>query len=239
MFVFTIHGLRLTLFPRPTISVSSDSLGHCKILLHSLSCASKHDRYRFGAAVAIGLYTLFSEDAVALSLFGFLFSLPCFYFAVAKPKYLSASRFVLLTYNLTCLYCYNVRRSDVLVLHVAFHRTIAVLAGVLWAALVSRFWWPAEARRELTKSLSELSFLYFSNVLFLLDLFPSFCLNIGWLYTRLVASNSFAPEYREDYHESGIDDVARPTRLNNSIQEFMAMYIYLLFISCIIDFEVL
>ena len=71
-----------------------------------------------------------------------------------------------------------------------------------------------------------------------LDLFQSFCLNIGWLYTRLVASNSFAPEYREDYHESGADDVARPTRLTNSIQEFMAMYICFVFMSCIIDFEV-
>jgi hypothetical protein len=53
------------------------------------------------------LYTLFPEDAVALSLSGFLFSLPCFYVAVAKPQYISASRFVLLTYNLTCLYWYS------------------------------------------------------------------------------------------------------------------------------------
>ena len=80
-------------------------------------------------------------------------------------------------------------------------------------------------------------FLYCSNALVLLDLFRSFCLNIGWLYTRLVASNSFAPEYREDHHGSGVDDVARPTRLNNSIQEFMAMYICLVFISCITDFK--
>ena len=122
-----------------------------------------------------------------------------------------------------------------MVLDVALHRSIAVLAGVLWAALVSRFWWPAEARRELTKSLSELSFLHRSNALVLLNLFQSFCLNIGWLYTRLVASNSFAPEYHENYHESGVDDVARPTRLTNSIQEFMAMYICLVYILCIID----
>ena len=66
-----------------------------------------------------------------------------------------------------------------------------------------------------------------------LDLtFQSFCLNIGWLYTRLVASNSFAPEYREDYRG---DDVARPTRLTNSIQEFMAMYTYLVYNLCIIN----
>jgi hypothetical protein len=30
-----------------------------------------------------------------------------------------------------------------------------VVGGVLWAALVSRVWWPAEARRELGVSLSE------------------------------------------------------------------------------------
>ena len=127
---------------------------------------------------------------------------------------------------------YNVRKKDVLVLNVAFHRTIAVLVGVLWAALVSRFWWPAEARRELTKSLSELSFFFtFPTPCSYLIHFKSFCLHIGWLYTRLVASNSFAPEYREDYHEQGVDDVARPTRLTNSIQEFMAMYICLVFIS--------
>ncbi|KAF8798745.1 hypothetical protein BYT27DRAFT_7122602 [Phlegmacium glaucopus] len=162
----------------------------------------------FGAAVAVGLYTLFPEDPVLLSLSGFLFSIPCFYFAVATPQHLSASRFVLLTYNLTCLYCYNLRQKDVLILDIGLYRAIAVMAGILWAALVSRFWWPAEARRELTKSLSD------------------FCLNIGWLYTRLVAYNSFAPEYHEDYHEPRAD-VAKPTRLTNSIHEFMAMELHL------------
>ena len=72
------------------------------------------------------------------------------------------------------------------------------------------------------------------DALVLLVSFQSFCLNIGWLYTRLVASNSFAPEYHEDCRESG-DDVTRPTRLTNSIHEFMAMYICLFPISCIID----
>lgn len=130
--------------------------------------------YRFGAAVAAGLYFLFPDDAVALSIAGFTFSLPCFYFAVSKPQYLSASRFVLLTYNLTCLFwymllafsvlaacltrlnnSYHLRQKDVSVVDIAFHRAIAVTAGILWAVLVSRFWWPSEARRELSKSLSE------------------------------------------------------------------------------------
>lgn len=54
-----------------------------------------------------------------------------------------------------------------------------------------------------------------------------FCLNIGWLYTRLVASNSFSPENPMDIAES--DDPTEetallPRRLNNSVEEFMAMY---------------
>ncbi|KAF5386002.1 hypothetical protein D9615_002507 [Tricholomella constricta] len=167
----------------------------------------------FGAAVAAGIFTLYPNSPAILAVFGFLFSLPCFYYAVAHPQYLSASRFVLLTYNLSCLYCYNLRQKDVSVVNVALHRALAVTAGVLWAGFVSRFWWPAEARRELGKALGE------------------FCLNIGWLYTRLVASNSFAPEYYSDNDSDdageGASRLAAPsqsTKLNNSIKEFMAMY---------------
>jgi len=92
---------------------------------------------------------------------------------------------------------------------------IKVGTFALWAALVSRFWWPAEARRELSKSLSE------------------FFLDLGWLYTRLVASNSFSPEYRqeEDDEERGTSNDhskhIQTTRLSNSIQEFMAMELHL------------
>jgi hypothetical protein len=52
------------------------------------------------------------------------------------------------------------------------------------------------------------------------------------LYTRLVASNSFAPEYRtadEAEDDANLDGVtllhapSQTTTLNNSIKEFMAM----------------
>ncbi|KAJ8078011.1 hypothetical protein PM082_000213 [Marasmius tenuissimus] len=169
----------------------------------------------FSAVVAATVYSLFPENAVVLSIFGFFYSIPCFYLLVGQPKYAPSARFLLLTYNLTCLYCYNVRVRDISVIEVAKHRALAVTVGVVWAWLVSRFWWPSEARRELGRGLGEL------------------CLNMGWLYTRLVASNSFAPEYKDD-EES--DDDSRPpdslmspqqTRLNNSIQEFMAMELHL------------
>jgi len=39
---------------------------------------------------------------------------------------------------------------------IAFHRSVSVTVGVVWAALVSRLWWPSEARRELSKALGEL-----------------------------------------------------------------------------------
>jgi len=59
--------------------------------------------------------------------------------------------------NLIQFGSYNLRQKDLSVVAVGFHRAFAVTAGVLWAALVSRFWWPAEARRELSKLLSEFS----------------------------------------------------------------------------------
>ena len=53
-------------------------------------------------------------------------------------------------------------------LDVALHRALAVTVGVLWAAFISRFWWPAEARRELSRALGELSFSYFRSPVALL-----------------------------------------------------------------------
>ena len=50
---------------------------------------------------------------------------------------------------------YNLRYNDLSVVNIAFHRAVAVIIGVLWAFIVSQFWWPAEARRELGKALGE------------------------------------------------------------------------------------
>ncbi|TFY82398.1 hypothetical protein EWM64_g1610 [Hericium alpestre] len=170
----------------------------------------------FGALTATAIYSAFPENAVVLSLFGFFYSIPCFYYIVAKPQYATTGRFVLLTYNLSCLYCYNVRRKDVSVTSIAFHRFTAVTVGVVWAAIVSRFWWPAEARRELSKALGE------------------FCLNIGWLYTRLAAANAGSDDLLDVVDESespseltSLIPRRRNTQLNNSIEQFMAMEFHL------------
>ncbi|KAF8627218.1 hypothetical protein AX15_004480 [Amanita polypyramis BW_CC] len=169
----------------------------------------------FGAAVAAAIFSLFSEHPAVLSIFGFAFSIPCFYYALSRPQYASASRFVLLTYNLTCLYCYNQREKDVDVLDIAVHRGLAVTVGVLWAAVISRLWWPSEARRELNNALGE------------------FCLKLGWLYTRLVASNSSTFKQCGRYEVEGqsgggvLPTEETGTNLHNSVKEFMAMELHL------------
>lgn len=53
------------------------------------------------------------------------------------------------------LFSYNIRQRDISVFDIAYHRAVAVTVGVVWAAVVSRYWWPAEARRELSRALGE------------------------------------------------------------------------------------
>ena len=59
---------------------------------------------RLGATTAFVVWSAFPENPYVLSIFGFFYSIPCFYYIVAKPQYATSARFVLLTYNLTCLY---------------------------------------------------------------------------------------------------------------------------------------
>ena len=59
----------------------------------------------------------------------------------------------------SCTTSYNLREQELSVLDIALHRSIAVTIGVLWAAILARFWWPAQARRELSRALGELSVL--------------------------------------------------------------------------------
>ena len=53
------------------------------------------------------------------------------------------------------MFSYNTRYDDPSVAGIAVSRAVAVIIGVVWAFIVSQFWWPAEARRELGKALGE------------------------------------------------------------------------------------
>jgi len=50
---------------------------------------------------------------------------------------------------------YNIREEDEDVIRLALNRSISVTVGVVWAGIVSRYWWPTEARRELSRALGE------------------------------------------------------------------------------------
>ncbi|KAH7339754.1 Fusaric acid resistance protein-like-domain-containing protein [Rhizoctonia solani] len=174
-----------------------------------------------GATVAVIVFSLFRHQPAMLVLCSFLYSLPCFYYIVNYPQYATSGRFVLLTYNLTCLFSYNSRDDNIPVLTVAQQRATAVTIGVIWAFFVSKYWWPFEARRELGRVLSE------------------FCLNIGWFYQCLVCSYSVHPSVLQKIAAGKGDsliklgdgqhdeDMNYPTHLRASIKEFMAMELHL------------
>lgn len=91
---------------------------------------------------------------------------------MARPQLASSGRFVLLTYNLTALYSYNLRKVGIEVEQIAFQRALSVVIGVLWATILNQLVWPFEARRELALGVSDLIF------------------KLAWLYQRLVLSYS-------------------------------------------------
>lgn len=129
-----------------------------------------------GALVAILVYHISQENPYLLISAGFLFSLPNFWLIVTRPKYATTGRFVLLAYNLTCLYAYNKREVDLQVSSIALRRAIAVCFGTVWAWIVTTCVWSHEARRELRRSLATL------------------LLNSAFLYERLVSAYSTPPE---------------------------------------------
>jgi hypothetical protein len=211
-------------------------------------------------------YTLFHKTPAILAVFGFLFSMPCFYYIVAKPQYATTGRFVLLTYNLTCLFSYvpihlysaplfcclfgdadadgtigTIRDSSVtspssISLFIAPLLSPSVSFGQAlyrgFGGLLRRVGSLASNWESTIGDYRLSSFFVALTETDLVLMRPfRFCLNIGWLYTRLVASNSFLPENPTDASVVVEDDGPNeetpllPRRLNNSVEEFMAMYV--------------
>ncbi|KAL7419461.1 hypothetical protein Q5752_006299 [Cryptotrichosporon argae] len=143
--------------------------------------------------------------------------MPCFWVITQMPAYAQSGRFILLTYNLTCLYAYNQREGDLTPFTIAYRRSTSVILGVVWAAIVSRYWWPYTARRELRIGLSD------------------FCLDLSYLYSKLVTTYSRGVD-PPDPDEAVVQDENEPllplgaTRhphLSSSVRQFMAMEIHL------------
>ena len=117
-----------------------------------------------GAIIAVIVWIICQGNAFALALCGGFVSMPCFYLIIAKGKG-PFGRFIMLTYNLSCLYAYSlsVREGEddddeggvtPIISEIALHRVVAVLAGVVWSLIITRVVWPISARHEFKDGLS-------------------------------------------------------------------------------------
>ncbi|PWN43915.1 hypothetical protein IE81DRAFT_365332 [Ceraceosorus guamensis] len=143
-----------------------------------------------GAGAAYFARMIFKDNWIALAMFGFLYSLPCFDYIISKPVRAQSGRFSIVTYNLVALYSYTLRGEGMDVEQLAIRRAIAVVIGVVSATAMNSLVWPFEARRELAYGLSELLF------------------NLSALYQRLVLTYSSSPPRDEEPHSDlvGIHD---------------------------------
>lgn len=71
----------------------------------------------------------------------------------------------MLTYNLSCLYAYSLSIKETdddddeggvspFIMEIAWHRVVAVLAGVVWGLVITRVIFPISARHKLRDGLS-------------------------------------------------------------------------------------
>lgn len=120
-----------------------------------------------GAAVAYVSWKLFPENQYVLAFIGWIMSIICFNIILTWSTRGPFGRFILLTFNLVALYSYSLSVADddndddeggisPIVGEIAFHRFVSVLAGVLWALIISTCVWPNSARKRLRKHLSTL-----------------------------------------------------------------------------------
>ncbi|EOR01749.1 hypothetical protein E3P92_00705 [Wallemia ichthyophaga] len=131
-----------------------------------------------GAAVAVISFIALGHSlvgAIGFPIVGLFFSLPCFYIVVGSSRYSSTGRFILQSYNLVALYAFNLREQDMNPITIAAKRSAAVTLGITFSMIVSRLWWPVEARKELRTGLGDL------------------ILDLGYLYNRHTLAQSVSP----------------------------------------------
>lgn len=117
-----------------------------------------------GAMLSIIIWSISQGNPFALAFCGWLVSLLCFYIIIAKGNG-PFGRFIMLTYNLSCLYAYSIsiKESDddddeggvnPFMFEIALHRVVAVSVGVIWGLIITRLIWPISARQKFKDGLS-------------------------------------------------------------------------------------
>jgi hypothetical protein len=117
-----------------------------------------------GAVIAVIVWVVCQGNPFALAFLGWVVSLLCFYIIIEKGKG-PFGRFIMLTYNLSCLYAYSLSIKDgdgdddeggvtPIITEIVLHRVVAVLAGVVWGMIITRVIWPISARQKFKDGLS-------------------------------------------------------------------------------------
>lgn len=111
-----------------------------------------------GAVLAVAVWILCFGNPVALASMGWLISVFCFWLILAKDQG-PMGRFILLTYNLSCLYSYSLSIKDKNgdedeggihpeIWEIVEHRLIAITVGCVWGIFITRMIWPIKAREK-------------------------------------------------------------------------------------------
>lgn len=117
-----------------------------------------------GAVIAVVVWVICQGNVFALAFCGWAISLPCSYLIVVKGQG-PFGRFIMLTYNLSCLYAYSLSIKEgekdedeggvtPLITEIVLHRVMAVLAGCVWGLIITRVIWPISARTKFKDGLS-------------------------------------------------------------------------------------
>jgi len=122
-----------------------------------------------GAVLALAAWEISRNNPVVLAFFGFIMAYWTAWIIIGQGKG-PMGRFIMLTYNLSCLYAYSLLIADELydndgdeeddeskyplVYSIAGHRVVAVLSGVVWGLIITRAVWPISARQKLKDGIS-------------------------------------------------------------------------------------
>ncbi|KAI9669664.1 MAG: hypothetical protein M1831_007360 [Alyxoria varia] len=117
-----------------------------------------------GAGIAIVVWIISRDNAIALAFFGWVVSLGGFYLMIVLDQG-PMSRFILLAYTLSVLYSYAISINDdadeirkpgvhPAIWSIVFHRLTAICLGILWGLIITQVIWPVSARRKLKSGIS-------------------------------------------------------------------------------------
>lgn len=117
-----------------------------------------------GALVAYFVWIITNANVYALTIIGFLISIPSFFIILFWKQNNAYGRFILLAYNLTALYSYSMIQHDSeddneggdspIIAEIAIHRFIAVSVGIFCALTMAALFLPNSARSRLKRGIT-------------------------------------------------------------------------------------